>query len=335
MTNNEYGKVFKRAWGDRDFKTLTATEQLLYVKLISQSDISLAGVLTLAPVRWATQTAGMDVEDVSRDLAGLARRNYVLIDAETQEVLVRSYVRNDLGWKSPRTMIGIANAIGRILSPRLRVAIARELGRLDTDALSSTINEKTGRSTREVVESIIGDVLADTPSNTLPDTPSDGVSDTPSDTPSDGVSAVRTLNDNCNNSGSDSDSDKNKNNRCSPVADAPHEPIHLDPDKPAPQSTPNPILDAEFETFYSQYPRKIAPAKARQAYRAARKKATLNDILAGLDTYKRTKPAYADWAHPSTWLNGERWLDAADEPPADPWEAFRGYDPDAPTQVHP
>lgn len=238
MTNNEYGKVFKRAWGDRDFKTLTATEQLLYVKLISQSDISLAGVLTLAPVRWATQTAGMDVEDVSRDLAGLARRNYVLIDADTQEVLVRSYVRNDLGWKSPRTMIGIANAIGRILSPSLRVAIARELGRLDTDALSSTINEKTGRSTREVVESIIGDVLADTPSDALPDTPSDGVSDTPSDTPSDGVSAVRTLNDNCNNSGSGSGS--GKNNICPTVADAPAEPIKLDPDAPAPQSRKKP-----------------------------------------------------------------------------------------------
>ena len=117
------------------------------------------------------------------------------------------------------------------------------------------------------------------------------------------------------------------------VADAPAEPIHLDPDKPAPQSTPNPILDAEFETFYSQYPRKIAPAKARQAYRAARKKATLTDILAGLDTYKRTKPSYADWAFPSTWLNGERWLDQAEPDPADPWEAFRGYDPDAPTQV--
>ena len=234
MTNNEYGKVFKRAWGDRDFKTLTATEQLLYVKLISQSDISLAGVLTLAPVRWATQTAGMDVEDVNRDLAGLARRNYVLIDADTQEILVRSYVRNDLGWKSPRTMIGIANAIGRILSPRLRVAIARELGRLDTDALSSTVNEKTGRSTREVVESIIGDVLADTPSNTLPDTPSDGVSDTPSDTPSDGVSAVRTLNDNCNNSGSDSDSDSDKSNRWSPVADAPAPKSRKKPSTPLP-----------------------------------------------------------------------------------------------------
>lgn len=324
-TNNEYGKVFKRAWGDRDFKALTATEQLLYVKLISQSDISLAGVLTLAPVRWATQTAGMDVEDVSRDLAGLARRNYVLIDADTQEVLVRSYVRNDLGWKSPRTMVGIANAIGRILSPRLRVAIARELGRLDTDALSSTINEKTGRSTREVVESIIGNVLADTPSDTLPDTPSDGVSDTTSDTPSDGVSAVRTLNDNCNGSGSGSDSDSDK--ICPTVADAPAEPIKLDPDKPAPKGTPNTTIDAEFPTFYDRYPRKAAPAKAREKFRAARKKASLTDILAGLDTYKRTKPSYADWAHPSTWLDGERWLDQAEPDHDDSWDRYR-YDPD-------
>jgi len=42
---------------------------------------------------------------------------------------------------------------------------------------------------------------------------------------------------------------------------------------------------------------------------------------------KRTKPAYADWAHPSTWLNGERWLDTAEPDHDDSWDRYR-YDPD-------
>ena len=52
MTGGEYGKIFKRVWGDADFKALTCQQQLLYLKLVSQTDISLAGVLTLATIRW-------------------------------------------------------------------------------------------------------------------------------------------------------------------------------------------------------------------------------------------------------------------------------------------
>ena len=35
MSNNEYGKIFKRVWGDPDFKQLAISEQHLYFKLIS------------------------------------------------------------------------------------------------------------------------------------------------------------------------------------------------------------------------------------------------------------------------------------------------------------
>ena len=89
----------------------------------------------------------------------------------------------------------------------------------------------------------------------------------------------------------------------------PAEPPILDPDKPAPKSTPNRPIDEEFPKFYAAYPRKNAPAKAKEAYRAARKEASFTAIMAGLETYKRTKPDYADWAMPATWLNGDRWLD--------------------------
>lgn len=86
--------------------------------------------------------------------------------------------------------------------------------------------------------------------------------------------------------------------------------ITLDPSKPAPRKATNEILDADFAAnFWPEYPRKVAPAKAKEAYRAARREASLDAILAGLASYKRTKPDYADWAYPATWLNGDRWLD--------------------------
>ena len=113
------------------------------------------------------------------------------------------------------------------------------------------------------------------------------------------------------------------------------------PPRPAPTkkrtSSSADAADGDFEVWWSMHPRKVGKGQARRAYTGARKKtdaATLLDAIGRFaEQHKGTDPRFIP--HPATWLNGERWLDAADEPPADPWEAFRGYNPDAPTEVHP
>lgn len=216
MAGGEYGKVFKRVWGDPDFKSLTASQQLLYIKLVSQPDVSLAGVITFAPRRWVAQTADVTSDALDADLAYLCERRYLVIDDDTQELLIRSYVRNDESWKSPRTMIGIGNAVERVLSDMLRGVISTELQRLDTDGLPTSISDKTGRSSRDVVVGILDRLIAENPPCGTPiawgigrgirnsqegvsDGVSHGVSDTPSEGVSHGVSGVRALTCTCKN----------------------------------------------------------------------------------------------------------------------------------------
>jgi hypothetical protein len=74
-------------------------------------------------------------------------------------------------------------------------------------------------------------------------------------------------------------------------------------------------LDAEreFDAWYLAYPRRVGKGQARKAYRSARKKASAEELLAAAH---RAKTAYASTEdrfipHPTSWLNGERWLDAA------------------------
>lgn len=65
-----------------------------------------------------------------------------------------------------------------------------------------------------------------------------------------------------------------------------------------------------FEAFWQAYPHKVGKRVAAKAYAAAIKRgATLEALLRGLDVYKRTKRSYADWCHPSTFLNQDRYLD--------------------------
>lgn len=76
----------------------------------------------------------------------------------------------------------------------------------------------------------------------------------------------------------------------------------------------------EFETFWQAYPLKVGKLAAQREYQRARKVhgATQADILAGIERYKKGKPAYADWAHARTWLHQGRWMDDYKTPTAQP-----------------
>lgn len=90
------------------------------------------------------------------------------------------------------------------------------------------------------------------------------------------------------------------------------------PEVSAQRRRPPDELDAEFREFYSAYPRKKDPEKARQAYIKARKKAPHSAIMQGLSRYAAEcngrDPQYIK--HPSSWLNAGAWQnepDAANE----------------------
>jgi len=73
-------------------------------------------------------------------------------------------------------------------------------------------------------------------------------------------------------------------------------------------------LEREFEgVFWPQVVRKEGKAKARIAWHKARAKATLEAIMAGLERYQdhlRARGTQVQFfAHPTTFLNGERWAD--------------------------
>jgi hypothetical protein len=81
--------------------------------------------------------------------------------------------------------------------------------------------------------------------------------------------------------------------------------------------------DSDFTAFWSAYPRKVAKPAALKAWRSAKHRPPLADLLAALDRHKRSEQWQAARfiPHPATWINGQRWddqLPIADErkPPA-------------------
>jgi hypothetical protein len=130
-----YAKVYRDIWGDRDFTSQPAAVQYLYLFLLSQPNLNAAGVLPLTIRRWASVAGRGKPENIEADLASLEARKYVLMDYDTEELLVRTYIRNDGLWRIPNTLYAVVRDAERTVSSTLRSALAGELRALPVDNL--------------------------------------------------------------------------------------------------------------------------------------------------------------------------------------------------------
>lgn len=92
------------------------------------------------------------------------------------------------------------------------------------------------------------------------------------------------------------------------------------------------VLDAEFETWWKPWPRKVAKQAALRAYRAARRKKVPAELLltaaaAHAAVWKSERRTSSKIPHGATWLNDARWNDELERPrftvinnPESPWD---------------
>jgi hypothetical protein len=162
----DYGQVFSRIWRDPDFIALPGAEQRTYLMLLSQESMNYAGVLDLTVGRWARYAPDTTPADLRRSLATLAERRYVLTDEDTEEVLVRSFIRNDGLWRNVRMLRGAIRSALQVQSPALRLSLAEELRRLDPvvipdEAKKALAAAEARAAQQELTEAV--DILAATP----------------------------------------------------------------------------------------------------------------------------------------------------------------------------
>lgn len=125
-----FAQILTSIWADRDFRTLSAAAQRHYFVLISQSNLNYAGVLALTEQRWARYCAELTLAGVQEATGELSERRYVVVDYETQELLVRTFIRNNWLWKQPKMLAVAARQALATSSVDLRLALAEEFRRI-------------------------------------------------------------------------------------------------------------------------------------------------------------------------------------------------------------
>ena len=122
-----YGKLLSNIWTNHDFNALNSQEQQLYMLLLSYPTRNHAGVLPLTLRRWARATAEATPDNVRTALMHLSEARFVVLDWDTEEVLVRTYIKNDQVYRQPKVMKCALREALEIASPILRSALSEEL----------------------------------------------------------------------------------------------------------------------------------------------------------------------------------------------------------------
>lgn len=137
-------RVFTRIWLDDQFRAKRAQAQRLFLFLLSQQDLTYAGTLALRVRKWAHAAPDLTpatVREALDELAepdpsgnpsanGSANGALVIVDEDTEEVLIRSLIRLDGVWKIPNLMRAARNAAALVESAKLRAVMLDELLRI-------------------------------------------------------------------------------------------------------------------------------------------------------------------------------------------------------------
>lgn len=131
-----HARIALTIWQDEDFCALPAFAQWAYFLILSQPDLSQAGVLWYRPARWASRSSSTSVEDIERAVKHLEMARYVVVDRQTEELLVRTFIRNDGVWKTPNVFLSALRSIPGTLSRTLRGTLREELLKLPLNDLN-------------------------------------------------------------------------------------------------------------------------------------------------------------------------------------------------------
>jgi hypothetical protein len=129
-----FANIVTAIWRDEAFIALRAGAQRMYLLLCTQPDISACGLLHLRTRRWSRLAADTSQHDVEVALKELEVARLVVVDDDTEEVLVRSFTRYDNGYANPRRQPSIRDAADAVESPAIMAVLAAEFDRLGLPA---------------------------------------------------------------------------------------------------------------------------------------------------------------------------------------------------------
>lgn len=129
----EQANINTGLWADRDWRILPMAQKYLYILLMTHPTINYAGVVDWRLARLAALSPDTTPDSIKESAIGLQAARFIFVDEETEEVLIRSYLRHDGVLKQPKLSVSMANAYAGISSIKIQDIVAFELQRLRSE----------------------------------------------------------------------------------------------------------------------------------------------------------------------------------------------------------
>lgn len=131
----DHARLKTAIWFDEDWRHLSPEAQRVYMLALSQADMTYAGVVPWRPRRWAELAKKTTAAGIKRAVAELEAAGYVVTDEQSEELLVRTFIRHDRVLGVPNVTRSMVRAYRSIVSHHLRDCVLAELAR---DYLATT-----------------------------------------------------------------------------------------------------------------------------------------------------------------------------------------------------
>lgn len=182
--SRSYARIACSIWDDDDhFMELSPGAQRTYLMLISQKDVSACGTLPLTIRRWAGRLKPEYRDQLGPWLAELSAEKFIICDENTEELLIRTFVKWDGGYTNTKRVLAIHAVSKALRSPILRQVLAEEMGKLGLraqfsmpgaisadeypiDAPSDTASDDTSDTRRVVVTKVSSSTSTQNPETT-------------------------------------------------------------------------------------------------------------------------------------------------------------------------
>ena len=119
----DYARIMTAIWRNSEFRALDEAPQRMYLLLVTQPEISAAGVLALRIRRWADMAKNSTAESMVQVLKELEAGRFIFVDWDAEELLIRSFIRWDGGFNNPKRRPVIVRDASDVVS----VTITRHL----------------------------------------------------------------------------------------------------------------------------------------------------------------------------------------------------------------
>lgn len=127
----EHARLWLDINSDDDFAALSFDAQAFYTRIIlTDPTMNYCGVADWRPRRLTVRARDLTLQRIMTAAAELEAGNYLLFDANTEEVLVRSFIRRDELLRNPKMAATVIKAYAAVASPVLRAAIVTEVKRV-------------------------------------------------------------------------------------------------------------------------------------------------------------------------------------------------------------